>query len=129
MRLATIVRVVLVAALVAACGPMAPAGPGPLASIPPDGNVHVTNGTTLDVSIFVNGLSIGTVRAGDEITIESGRLPTLPWTVEARSPSGRLILPWNVEVGQIQEALDGTGASGATATLTCGVFTMRIGTV
>ena len=118
---------VVIVMLAAGCGPLAPGGVVASASVAPDAAVHVTNRTTLDISLFVNGLSIGTVRAGDEIAIEPGRLPPLPWAVEARSPSGRLVLPWHVAVGQIQKALDGTGASGATATLTCGTFSLRIG--
>ena len=129
MRPAAIGRGVLLLVLVTGCGPIVPIGVVPSPSVGADGNVHVSNGTTLDISIVVNGLSIGTVRAGDEIAIESSRLPGLPWAVEARSPSGRLILPWHVGVGQIQKALDGTGASAATATLTCGVFTIRIGAI
>jgi hypothetical protein len=127
MRRGVIVRLILVAVMLTGCGPIVPVGVGSSASVAPDGNVHVKNGTTLDVSIVVNGLSIGTLRAGDETTIESSRLPPLPWAVEARSPSGRVILPWNVAVGQIQKALDGSGASSATATLTCGVLRMWIG--
>ena len=71
-----------------------------LSPAPPATALHVGNGTTLDVTVVVNGQVVGVFAAdgtGQPPDVTSG-LPALPWHVEARSPSGRLLTTMTVPV-------------------------------
>src|SRR5438128_493350 len=79
---------VIVAIAAASCvGPTPAASPTPGARSP----LGVANGTTVRVSVAVNGTVIETVPAGETRLAVPVVLPARPWTVEARSPSGRLL--------------------------------------
>jgi hypothetical protein len=63
-------------------------------------SLHVGNQTALDVTVLVNGHVVGVFApggAGQPLDLASG-LPPLPWQVEARSPSGRLLTTMTVPV-------------------------------
>jgi hypothetical protein len=74
----------------------------------------VMNGTTLVVTLFVNGQPVATVppRAAPP-SIDVAALPAPPWTVEARSPTGRVLTSMQVAPGQIWSTFksDGTASS------------------
>jgi hypothetical protein len=79
-------------ALSACAGPSATASPSaspaPMTAQPA---VSVANGTTVPVAIAVNGTVVGTVPAGSTEDPIPAALPARLWTVEARSPSGRVL--------------------------------------
>lgn len=82
---------------VGACG--ASPTPAPTLERPPLG---IANGTSLDVTLFVNDVPVGESPAGGPAPVILGaNLPALPWTVEARSASGRLLTSMRVEPGQV----------------------------
>ncbi len=58
------------------------------------------NGTPLHLTLSVNGVPVGTLDPGQDVKLGSS-LPRLPWTVEARSPSGRLIGTLEVPVDHL----------------------------
>jgi hypothetical protein len=73
---------------------------------PSSPNLGVSNGTTLTVTIFVNGQRVGDFpSAGPGPSIDPATLPAMPWTVEARSPSGRVLTSMHVEPGQATTAI------------------------
>lgn len=93
----------------------------------------ISNGTTLDVTLFVNGVRVGEYPAGGPPpVIRSADLPSLPWTVEARSASGRVLTSMRVEPGQVGST---TGPDGRVVTsgvfgrvdLSCGRLTIWAG--
>jgi hypothetical protein len=51
----------------------------------------VNNATTVALTIAVNGTVVGSVAAGEIQNPIPTALPARPWTVEARSPSGRVL--------------------------------------
>jgi hypothetical protein len=63
----------------------------------------VANATDLQVSIVVNGAVIKTLapQSADK-AIYMGALPSLPWAVEARTSSGRVLATMNVTSGDLQ---------------------------
>jgi hypothetical protein len=85
-----------------------------------DAGISVENGTTLDVSIFVNGSVVGRVNAGDGAEIPPGELPPLPWSVEGRSPSGRLLVSMTVKPGDVGRAGNEQHGTGGRVDLSCG---------
>lgn len=90
----------LLALLPAACLPtMTPSRP----------NLGISNGTTLTVTLVVNGEPIGEYKPGGDPFIDVSSLPLLPWDVEARSPTGRVLTSMHVELGQVSST---TGAGG-----------------
>jgi hypothetical protein len=79
------------------------------ASAPPSG-LSIANGTTLTVTLLVNGTVVGTFAPGVERDpIPATDLPALPWQVEARSPSGRVLTSMAVRPGDVWAT---TGPSG-----------------
>ena len=96
-------------------------------------SLGITNGTTLDVALFVNGTQIVVSKPGGPApVIDSAGLPPLPWTVEARSESGRLLTSMRVEEGQVSTTTrpdGGVSTSGVfgRVDLSCGRLTIWAG--
>jgi hypothetical protein len=95
----------------------------------------VSNGTTLTVTLVVNGQRIADFPArGPQPTIDVAELPPLPWKVEAHSPSGRVLTSMGVEPGDVQTTTDGDGVAGYSGTmgrvdLSCGRLTIWAGDI
>ena len=106
---------------------------GPNSEVAPvDYTLHVANGTRLALSIVVNGQPVALAAAKDSKDIPVAALPALPWTVEARSVSGRVVLAFTVEPGSIVDDRNADGsrthrAPGARADLSCGRLDMYPG--
>jgi hypothetical protein len=63
-------------------------------------NLHIANGTALTVSLVVNGRHVGDFPPnGADRAIDAATLAPLPWTVEARSASGRVLVSLLVQFG------------------------------
>jgi len=75
-------------------------------------NLGISNGTTLTVALVVNGTIVRTVAPGDRTdAIPADDLPALPWIVEARSPSGRVLTSMTVKVGDVQRTTTPDGST------------------
>jgi hypothetical protein len=67
--------------------------------------LNVSNGTTLEVTLVVNGIEVDRLAAQDgAFDIPADALPALPWSVEVRSPSGRLLVSMGVLAGDVWTA-------------------------
>ena len=105
---------VLAVVLLAGCAaPVAPAG------------VEVSNGTTLVVTITVNGVAAKTVAPSATAAIPVTELPPLPWLVEARAPSGRVLTSMTVHTGDVSQTTTSYGGEqergvAARVDLSCG---------
>lgn len=100
--------------------------------LPPDYTVHVSNSTTLPLTVVVNGQNVGVVQPESRGDYSPNTLPSKPWSVEARMSSGRVLATMTVEDGAIQDkrALDGTGeysSVGGRVTLSCGQIWLWVG--
>ena len=85
--------------------------------------LSVENETSIDVALSVNGTRVGIVPAGTTEDPMNVSLPELPWTVEALSPSGRVLLTLVVHPGDVwRSSSNGLTESGAVArvALACG---------
>jgi hypothetical protein len=95
----------------------------------------VSNGTSLDVTLVVNGATVAVYPArGPAPSLGPGALPPLPWSVEARSPSGRVLTSMTVTTaGSTTVFSDGTvehvGAGMGRVDLSCGRLTIWAGDV
>ena len=113
------------------CGPVT-GGP----TLPAGVTLTVANDTTLTITVTVNGRAIGTFPAGGPYpTIDPNALPPLPWSVEARSVSGRIIASLRVDPSQAWRT-SSTGEFGSVVVqngllsitdLSCGRLTMWVG--
>jgi uncharacterized protein YceK len=103
------------AVVLVGCGSLLPQ-PNPQ----PGAGISVANNTTLDVTILLNGSAIGRVRAGDAAEIPPGELPPLPWSVEARSPSDRLLVSMTVRPGDVDQEGNERRGTGGRVDLSCG---------
>jgi len=89
-------------------------------------SLGVSNGTTLTVTLIVNGQTVATFEPGRPApTIDVMRLPDLPWSVEARSPSGRVLTSMQVKPGDVSSTAEPGGATRSSGTfgrvdLSCG---------
>ncbi len=105
-----LVLALLVAMTLSACSGGGNAlAPSPSAS--PRVHLGISNGTTLDVTLFVNGQRVADYPpgGGPPPSIDDAALPPLPWDVEARSPSGRVLTSMHVEPGQVSSSTDASG--------------------
>ena len=97
--------------------------PSPTASPPMKLSIH--NGTTIAVTLVVNGSVIETVPPGGHEDPIKGEPPALPWNVETRSPSGHVLSTLTVHEGDVwQTSLPNGGVvykgDGARVDLSCG---------
>lgn len=85
-------------------------GPRPIGGEPaPDDAVladplplGIANNTTLGVSLVINDQLIRVFPPGQgDQDIDASLLPSPPWHVEARSPTGRVLLEMDVDVGDV----------------------------
>ena len=112
------------AVLVAACGAIPGVGPADPATIPDFG---ASNETKLDIGLFVNGQLVAKLAPGQSIDPTTTAMPPLPWAVEARSATGRVLGSTRVEPGGATCTPAAAGVercSGALilVTLVCGRF-------
>ena len=63
--------------------------------------LHVENGTELAVSVLVNGQLVDEYPAMASGEVDAD-LPPLPWRVEARSASGRILTSFDVALGDVR---------------------------
>jgi hypothetical protein len=93
----------------------------------------VANGTPLTVVVFVNDHQIAAFPpGGPNPTINVATLPSLPWTVDARSQSGRLLTSMHVGPGDVWSSVGPNGDGTYTGTmgrvdLSCGRITIWAG--
>jgi hypothetical protein len=92
---------------------------GPTASSPPPSpsgtqtTLSIQNDTTIAVTLVVNGKVIETVPAGGYEDPIKAQLPGLPWNVETRSPSGRVLSSMTVSAGDVWQTTRPNGAGEA----------------
>jgi hypothetical protein len=118
------IRCVLVCLLLLACDAGKTATPVAIAPSPApteETTLSINNGTTLDVTLVVNGQAIETVHPGVQVDpIPPSELPTLPWMVEARSPSGRVLSSMAVRQGDVTRTANGIRGDAVRVDLSCG---------
>lgn len=78
----------------AACSGLAP-------NPPTVADLEISNGTTLVVTLAVNGRPITNVSPRAVERISPTRLPPLPWKVEARAASGRVLASMTIQAGDV----------------------------
>jgi hypothetical protein len=96
--------------------------------------LSIQNGTTITVTLVVNGTTVETVPLGTQESPIKAAIPALPWNVETRSPSGRVLSTMTVREG---DATQTTLANGgiehqgdfARADLSCGRLDVWAGDV
>ena len=72
----------------------------------PTGEAHdlvVSNQTTLTISLVVNSAVVRTVQPHRQETVSTRDLPSLPWSVETRTRSGRVLSRMTVRAGDVTE--------------------------
>ncbi len=84
----------------------------------------VANGTTIPVTIIVNGSVVETIPPGTTENPIKASIPGRPWTVEARSPSGRILVTMTVSAN---DTLSSTSGRMGSADLACGPLTIWAG--
>jgi hypothetical protein len=101
------------------------ASPAPTSSAP-NPNLAVSNGTTLTVTVLVNGQRIGDFPPDrPDPNVDVAGLPPLPWNVEVRSPSGRLIVAFPVRRGSEPQY----NSAAVFVDLSCGRLWLSVGAV
>ena len=83
-------------------------------------SVSIANGTTLTVTLVVNDAPVATVQPGDDADVPASRLTALPWAVEARSSSGRVLVSLVVHDGDVVQAPGGSKGDATRIDLSCG---------
>jgi hypothetical protein len=121
-----VLAAVCLSALMQACAgssPVASAAASPSAS---PGSLSISNATTMSVLLVVNGSVIETVAPGGYEDPVRAVLPPLPWAVETRTTSGRVLSQMTVHAGDVWYTTpDPSGSSiskgdGVRVDLSCG---------
>jgi hypothetical protein len=94
--------------------------------------IVISNGTTLDLSLFVNGTKVLDVPAKGGDTLGADRLPSLPWSVEARTVNGRVVAAFSASEADLKPTRgDHLGVQwtipGDRVDLSCGMLVMWAG--
>ncbi len=106
----------------ACAGPPPPTPPTATGLVVP--TLSVANGTTITVIVAVNGAVVATVPAGETDDPIVAPLPPQPWTVEARSPGGRVLAALTAGRAQAVSAAESVSAF---ADLACGPLALWAG--
>ena len=115
-----------------ACGNASPtpAAVTPSSAAPP--SLNIANGTSLDISLLVNGGKIGDYPPGSGAKqISPASLPPLPWEVQGTTSTHRVLISMHVVIGDVQSQSSGgatlhTGDV-ARVDLSCGRLTIWAG--
>lgn len=88
-------------------------------------DVGIVNGTSMSVGLFINDHRIADYPPGGGSipSLDPRSLPNLPWRVEARSPSGRVLQSLTVQPGELRA---GSMTSGS-IDLACGNLELWVG--
>jgi len=89
--------------------------PSPSAASQPP--LSISNGTSIPVTLVVNGSVVETVAPGGRQDPITAPLPARPWTIEARSPSGRVLSTLTVGAADYISSASGRAVR---ADLSCG---------
>jgi len=116
--------IVVAASLVGSCGQGASVGSSITASASPAGMLGVSNGTTIPVTLIVNGTVIEIVGPGDRQEPITATLPPRPWAIEARSPSGRVLASLTVS---LTDYISTTSGRAVRVDLSCGILDVWAG--
>jgi hypothetical protein len=109
--------IVLIAGMLSGCA----ATGGPSSSNPlPSMTLNIENDTTIAVTLVVNGKVIESVPAGGYEAPIKAELPGLPWTVETRSPSGRVLSSMTVHAGDVWYTANAAKGDAVRVDLSCG---------
>ena len=110
-----------ICAVAAACASPAPPLPSLTAT---EAQLAINNGTTIPVTLIVNGSKVGTIPASSRQDPVGAPLPPLPWSVEAMSPTNQVLLTLTVSAGDVASGQGGgvAGSKGrlASVDLACG---------
>ncbi|OGO59183.1 MAG: hypothetical protein A2V85_14205 [Chloroflexi bacterium RBG_16_72_14] len=79
--------------------------------------LSVSNETSIPISLIVNGEVIEIVSPGDREDPIEAALPSLPWSIEARSPTGRVLV--TLAVGP-EDRITATHGRATGVDLSCG---------
>jgi hypothetical protein len=132
MRITRLVAAALISSALAGC--VAGGGTSPTPSPSPDAiGLGVVNGTDLRVSIVVNTTVIETIapQSADKAILMSV-LPPLPWVVQARTSSGRVLVTMTAGPGDVQgpaEIGQLHTAKYSAVDLSCGELSMWTGAI
>lgn len=113
--------IIALATLVAACQAQPSAG-----IVPPDRmELSVSNLTTIEVVLVVNGATIQSVEPHSKVVVPASRLPPLPWAAEVRLPTGRTLVSQIVQAGDVWSTAIPNGGTeykgvGSRVDLSCG---------
>jgi hypothetical protein len=111
-------RILVALMLVVACSPAPPSDAHDLI---------VSNQTTLAVTVAVNGTVVRTIQPGTQDILAPKDLPPLPWAVEARAPSGRVLTSMTVRPGDVWETANQMKGDAVRVDLSCGRLDMWSG--
>lgn len=117
-------RLSLLAVVLTGCSLLPPA-----ARVPDAYDIHVENGTTLDVGIAVSDRVVRVVPRGESATIPAAEAGQLPWAIEARTGSGRVLLSFGVQAGSVDVEGAAQQGRGGRADLSCGRLDVYVGPV
>lgn len=105
--------------LVLGCGLLPSSGPA----------VHLDNQTNTPLAVHVQGVWVGTYAPGASADVSMGSQGAPPYNVTIHSPSGGLLMVFDVTAEAIKAAADGGGIAAGSTGLPCGTVRLAIGRI
>lgn len=97
-RISITARCLSIVVIIAGCASVGNVTSAPSVETAP---LAVSNETTIPVTLVVTGTAIETIQPGGYEDPVTAALPALPWSVETRSPSGRVLSRMTVNAGDV----------------------------
>ena len=95
------------------------------AAAPP---VNVANLTDVAIALYVNGTLAETLDPGTSTEVPLPGPEGLPFSIEARTPSGAAIASWTITADQYAAAASGKAGQDSTMAFPCGTIRLTVGT-
>ena len=92
------------------------------ATVVPDAqmSIGVANGTSIPVTLVVNGSPIKVIPPTTNIEVPAAQLPALPWQAHLTTAAGRTLVSLGINSGDVHRTSNGSDGVGHRVDLSCG---------
>lgn len=83
-------------------------------------SIGISNGTSIEVILAVNGSQIRTIPPLSDIEVRAAELPALPWQADVTTAAGRTLVALSVRSGDVHRSANDWRGVGRRVDLSCG---------
>jgi hypothetical protein len=83
-------------------------------------SIGIANGTSIEVSLVVNGAHVRTIAPRTEVEVRAADLPALPWQAVVTTAAGRTLVALDIKSGDVHRSANAWGGVAHRVDLSCG---------